>query len=1095
MIIASESEITRHFDGITVVKARELERKGQVVDVQLEPGRWVHGRVVGDSGRSYEQVIRLGRDAKGLTISGECTCPARSKCRHMAAVLLYLFHRAGKDLADDDSESALPPTTPQVERWLVAVSDAAQPKNSYPDDMSQRLVYLLDVERGTDGTTPILRVASAKVSRSGEWSETVPYRIATLSGSQFAKYIRPFDVRVLRSLEQGFTKLDASFASYRLSGGDVRGLFNELTVSGRLFWSAPGSKPLQLSETRTGTGAWETSGSGDQQFHILGAGDCVLPTNPPIYVDAEAGAFGVVDCGLDPELAGQLLAGPMIRPEYSRRVRTGLAGSYPGSGIPLPKVFAPPRVVTASPSIRLRLDQSKAQYRPLAKSSQGWLRPASARLEFVYDGFVATGVGEELRVLKDGNPITFRRGVAIENRCRELLAELGWLPAEESKVWIVASDHEDRYLLSPQATPPAQDGLDQDMWSFIHRGVPRLREEGWEIVASRKVSLAVKEVERIAAELKEDAQDRILIELFSDLNGKRVDLRDAIKFGVGHQELLDRDTFYYGNGSGSLLALPSGRIREVVGSIEAIAGGSDRWLDSWSIPKARLVEADEIGDAVDMLTSAERLAEFASGLKELPEAGKAVISPRFKGQMRRYQKQGLAWLQLLSRFGMGGVLADDMGLGKTVQALAFIASQIDADEAAKPFLIVAPTSTLPNWQAEAAKFTPSLKVLKLHGPTRKQLFGEIPQADIVLTSFTLLAKDAEELHKQEFAGVILDEAQMIKNSSTHAARASYATKTDFRLAMSGTPIENNLDELWSLFRFVAPGLLGSNGEFKRDFRLPIEVGHNAEIQGRLSKRIRPFILRRTKETVAKELPKKVTVAERVELEERQRALYEQIRGSEARRIEASLADKGFDKSRMEVLEALLRLRQACCDPRLLPEELRGQETESGKLTRLMEMVDELVAQGRRALVFSQFTSMLDLIEPELTARGVEFVRLSGDTRDRATPVERFQRGECPIFLISLRAGGTGLNLTAADTVVHFDPWWNPAVENQATDRAHRIGQEKTVFVYKLVAANTVEERILELQDRKAALAEGLLESQSDISAQLTEADLQWLLTS
>jgi len=1095
MLIGSESEITRNFDGLTIVKARELERKGLVADVQVEPGMWIHGRVLGEAGRSYEQVLKLAREPTGLTITGECTCSSKRKCRHIAAILLKLFHEQGKSLADDGIEAGLPPTTPQVERWLAAVTEAALPKNSFPDDVSQRLVYLLDLEETPEGCSASIRVESAKYQRGGQWSETTQYRTSNLSNHQFAKYVRPSDVKLLRALDDACEHLEVTFASYGLTGVGMGALLGELVATGRLYWRAPGSKPLKGGKTKSGNAGWEMDLVGDQRFRVEGVGRHVLPTVPPIYVDEDAGLCGFVEVGLDPELAGQLLAGPVIRPEYSRRVKSGLAAACQCAKLPLPSALPPPRVIKTVPTVRLTILTSKTRYKPLAKSSHSWLKPAGASLEFLYGGFAATGLGHELRVLDGGKPITFLRDPELEATCRSQLLDGGWSQATDSKSWDPFSPNEEGWLLNPSRVPPNQEGLEQDFAGFVHVRLPELRELGWEIVSNRRTELTVQEVRSISAELSEDSSEYLQIRLFSDIAGARVDLRDAIKFGMNHSDLFQRDIMYFGSESEGLLALPSKRVAQVIDAVDSLAGPSSHWADSWAIPKARLAEADVLSDVVDELTTLGRLTEFADGLREAPSAAGAVLSPRFIGEMRPYQQQGLAWLQLLARFGIGGILADDMGLGKTVQALAFIASQRDSQKEPKPFLIVAPTSTLPNWEAEAAKFTPSLRLLKLHGPTRRLLFSEIDCSDVVLTSFTLLAKDAEALHQHEFAGVILDEAQMIKNSATHVARAAYATKSPFRLAMSGTPIENNLDELWSLFRFVTPGLLGTSPEFKRDFRIPIEVGRNSEVHGRLAKRIRPFILRRTKETVAKELPAKVTVAERVELEEQQRALYERIRGSVANRIQATLADKGFDKSRMEVLEALLRLRQACCDPRLLPDDLRGSDHESGKLTRLMEMVDELVAQNRRALVFSQFTSMLDLIEPELKARNVPFLRLSGDTRDRATPVQRFQNGEAPIFLISLRAGGTGLNLTAADTVVHFDPWWNPAVENQATDRAHRIGQDKTVFVYKLVAANTVEERILELQERKAALAEGLLDGHTDFAAQLTEADLMWLLKS
>ncbi|HWD37977.1 MAG TPA: DEAD/DEAH box helicase, partial [Fimbriimonas sp.] len=462
----------------------------------------------------------------------------------------------------------------------------------------------------------------------------------------------------------------------------------------------------------------------------------------------------------------------------------------------------------------------------------------------------------------------------------------------------------------------------------------------------------------------------------------------------------------------------------------------------------------------------------------------------FKGDLRPYQSEGVGWLDFLSEFGFGGILADDMGLGKTVQTLAHIARQKKAGLVTHPVLIVGPTSTIPNWLAEIERFTPTLKVLKLHGPHRKMDFVSIPRYDIVLTSYPLLARDRQDLIDYEFHAIVLDEAQNVKNATTNVAKASSELKANYRVALSGTPIENNLDELWSLFRFAMPGLLGGLTEFRREFRFPIENQNSNAARELLARRIRPFILRRTKEEVVKELPPKTVIVDRIEFDDAQRDLYDALLLTVEQRVREAVESRGWDKSRMEILELLLRLRQVCCDPKLLKTD---EAPESAKLDRLVEMLSELASEGRRALVFSQFTSMLDLMEPRLKEQGLAWVRLSGNTKDRATPVKRFQAGEVPIFLISLRAGGTGLNLTAADTVIHYDPWWNPAVENQATDRAHRIGQDKPVFVYKLVAANTIEEKIIQLQEKKTNLAGALLAKDGDFAKSLTPEEIQWML--
>jgi SNF2 family DNA or RNA helicase len=411
----------------------------------------------------------------------------------------------------------------------------------------------------------------------------------------------------------------------------------------------------------------------------------------------------------------------------------------------------------------------------------------------------------------------------------------------------------------------------------------------------------------------------------------------------------------------------------------------------------------------------------------------------------------------------------------------------------KPALIVCPTSLIPNWSMEAARFAPSLKVLVLHGATRKQSFRAIKKHDLILTTYPLLTRDYETLTAQDWHMVILDEAQMIKNPRAETTLQALRLRAEQRLCLSGTPLQNHLGELWSLFDFLAPGFLGGQKSFKTLYRTPIEKNGDVERQEQLARRVRPFLLRRTKEEVATELPPKTEIAEPIEMEQGQRAIYEGIRLAMHARVKSAIADKGLAKSGIIVLDALLKMRQACCDPRLL--KLKAVETAkagSAKLDRLMELLGVLKQEGRRVLVFSQFTEMLALIEKRLRDEDIGYVMLTGDTKDRRTPVKRFQAGEVPVFLISLKAGGVGLNLTAADTVIHYDPWWNPAAEDQATDRAHRIGQTKKVFVHRMITLGTIEEKMEVLKEKKRSLVAGVLEAERGGALKLTEADIEAL---
>jgi SNF2 family DNA or RNA helicase len=429
--------------------------------------------------------------------------------------------------------------------------------------------------------------------------------------------------------------------------------------------------------------------------------------------------------------------------------------------------------------------------------------------------------------------------------------------------------------------------------------------------------------------------------------------------------------------------------------------------------------------------------------------------------LRPYQQVGVDWIVWLRSIGMGGVLADDMGLGKTVQTL--VALRVVGGRA----LVVAPTSVARNWAAEAQKFVPTLRVCVYHGPKREL----DPRADLVITTYAILRLDLDRLKGVEWSTLVLDEAQAIKNPDSQVAQAARALPAAHRLAVTGTPVENRLEELWSAFQFVSPGLLGGRREFRDRFSNPIEAG-DRRAQKALRRRIRPFVLRRLKGEVAKDLPPRTDVVLRCVLSPDERALYESVRAL-ARADVAKLLEKN---GMMQVLEILLRMRQAACHPGLLPGRTAAT---SAKLELLLDTLDEVLAEGHKALVFSQWTSMLDLVEPALRARRIAWARLDGSTVDRAGVVARFSAPEGPpVFLLSLKAGGTGLNLTAADYVFHLDPWWNPAVEDQATDRAHRIGQERPVVSCRLIAEDTVEERILALQEQKRGLARAALDEEA-----------------
>ncbi len=487
----------------------------------------------------------------------------------------------------------------------------------------------------------------------------------------------------------------------------------------------------------------------------------------------------------------------------------------------------------------------------------------------------------------------------------------------------------------------------------------------------------------------------------------------------------------------------------------------------------------------------ERFAELRERFRSFSGVEEQEEPEGFEGELRGYQREGLGWLRFLNEFHLGGCLADDMGLGKTVQVLALLLDrwQKTPPEERLPSLVVVPKSLMFNWHQESTRFAPQLRVLDYTGIDRAPLRDQFSEHDLILTTYGTLRRDVFTLKDEQFDYIVLDEAQTIKNAGAQVAKASRLLQGKRRLALSGTPIENHLGDLWSIFEFLNPGMLGRSSIFK----LFVNDTENAETRSLLAQGLRPFILRRTKAEVANELPEKFEQTIYCDMGKEQRRLYEELRDHYRDSLLGLVRDQGINRSKMHVLEALLRLRQAACHPALLD---RGDESHSSaKLDVLAPHLIELIDEGHKALVFSQFTSMLSIVRKQFDSMGIRYAYLDGQTRDREKVVEEFQNDpKCGAFLISLKAGGLGLNLTAADYVFLLDPWWNPAVEAQAIDRAHRVGQTRQVFAYRLICRDTVEEKICELQGKKRQLADAILEADQRLMRDLSTEDLEMLLS-
>jgi superfamily II DNA or RNA helicase len=652
----------------------------------------------------------------------------------------------------------------------------------------------------------------------------------------------------------------------------------------------------------------------------------------------------------------------------------------------------------------------------------------------------------------------------------------------------------------------AVDGDVHALCAFSAYAVPQLRGLGWrvDVDADYPWQVVADDVPLYAAALPDrERPDWFGLELGVEVDGHRVDLLPALL------DLLD--------GAGDLAALARSSRRCV-----AVRVDDKRWLP---VPPARLrllakvlVELYREGGkvrapavraplVVDMCAAMHdgtrplrwigdpkiREQAYAFALGPRPSASASALPTGLRAELRPYQREGVAWLQHLRAHDAGGVLADDMGLGKTLQTIAHVLIEKERGRLDRPAMIVTLTSLVGNWQRELARFAPELTVAVHHGATRHDRLAALATHDVIITTYPLVARDRDELAEVPLHLLVLDEAHAIKNSTAQASEAVRCLTARHRVCLSGTPIENHLGELWALFDFINPGLLGTKEEFALQFRQPIEERSDKVRLEALRDRVRPFILRRTKDAVAPELPAKTQLVRAVELTGAQRELYESIRVAAHGQVRQHIRQRGFAASQIAILDALLKLRQVCCDPRLVTVDAAREVTGSAKLDVLLELLHQQLGDGRRILVFSQFARMLGLISEALLARGIRHVALTGHTPDRQKPIDAFQQGKVDVFLISLKAGGAGLNLVGADTVIHYDPWWNPAAQAQATDRAHRIGQTKPVFVHELIVAGSVEERMLSLQRHKKLLASAILDKGHAESGSLSERDIDDLL--
>ncbi|HUH03959.1 MAG TPA: DEAD/DEAH box helicase [Kofleriaceae bacterium] len=720
----------------------------------------------------------------------------------------------------------------------------------------------------------------------------------------------------------------------------------------------------------------------------------------------------------------------------------------------------------------------------------------------VGDGFITRFEEEDLPVV--ALSFEYRPGSqpdpAAEARARYLLESFGAVDLDcatgyEREIGSLAD-----YLVHPEADVHA-------LCTFGAYALPQLRALGWHIEVDPSYPVHVVDTTtpwyaNVEPAPEDGQSDWFSLELGTEIAGQRVNLLPVLlelvegSAASSLEGLATSSRRYVALpvGDNRYLPVPPEHLRVLLRVLLELyqGGGPQPVIRFPPLHGAALAHLDQAFDAAGVplcWKGSEAARDRGFDLAAAPDGASIEPPGKLRAILRPYQRDGLAWLQHLRAHRVGGILADDMGLGKTLQTIAHLCAEKDAGRTDLPTLIISPTSLVGNWSRELKKFAPHLRVLVLHGAGRHASYRKVPISEVVLTSYPLLVRDLEALRDQPFHYVILDEAQTIKNPRSRSHRAAKELESRHRLCLSGTPIENNLDELWAQFDFLTPGLLGDELSFGSRFRTPIERGDQGSRLEALRERVSPFILRRMKDTVARDLPPKTEIVRPVEITGPQRELYESIRVSAHAHVRSAIRKKGFEASTVAILDALMKLRQVCCDPRLVSVASARNVEGSAKLELLFELLGRQLGHGRRVLVFSQFTSMLALIAHGLATREVPHVILTGSTVDRQAVIDEFESGAADVFLISLKAGGTGLNLTSADTVVHYDPWWNPAVQAQATDRAYRIGQKRPVFVYNLIVAGSVEERMLRLQDRKRWLADSILRAEGEAPATWSERDV------
>ncbi len=999
--------------------------------LNLERNERLSATVLGSGGERY--AVELWNGPSGP--ESRCDCPSWNKygphCKHVVAAALVHVQRLEVARATDETPVS-PPALAKLENWLGL--------SALPD---VEFVYRLTPVHGHGARHWVVDVRRADAPTKGP----VPIKRLLAAGTRIA----PADERVFLQLSRHESRYDARIILSDEDLSDLVDLLSERKVIYRgmpLVFSDQPARPQIHLESK------DDSTSARIELQLPEGATASLKEVLLLAGRRTYAIHGQILYPLQPDFPPRLLRKWLLEPAMTfppsqlDRVLTFFAAHLPrfrlafrADGLAVEDDVAPRFLLTVEGTaerIRARLG---ARY----GSATVPVSPNAMHLGY------ATG-GKTL----------YRRRPEAERAAGKLLVERGFKYDGSAQTYEATGDDAVDFWAKGHKELPAD-------WEMYGAAAPKIRIRPRVRPRIRVAMSGVNWFELDAEFVTDDqAVDLGAVRMWLDSNRRYIPLKDGTFAEANREELA--------------------KAADLLEEAGAAPGRKRTRLPLYQVGAVDLLAS--LGDAEVEARAKRAIAE----LKDLDGIPPVKAPKGLEGKLRHYQEAGLSWLYFLHRHGLSGILADDMGLGKTVQALALLL-KVTNEEGHKPSLVVAPTSVLANWEREAERFTPGLKTFVWHGQDRRERAEKLSSVDLVLTSYALVRRDVKELSKVGFRYVILDEAQNIKNADSATALACKAIPSEQRLALTGTPLENRLSELWSIFDFLMPGFLGSADDFADRYEHPIQVEGMTEVRDRLKRRIHPFVLRRLKTEVAKDLPPKTETVAWCEMEPGQASLYREVLEESRRKVYETIDRVGFARSRVSILAALMRLRQVCCDPGLLKLPEGTLLPPSAKLERFTDLLSELVNEGHRALVFSQFVEMLELLKERADALKIPYLYLDGKTRDRMARVDKFNAPSGPpVFFISLKAGGTGLNLTAADYVIHYDPWWNPAVEDQATDRTHRIGQTKAVISYKLVTRGTIEEKILQLQRRKRDLAEGVLATDGGLGKVLSESDVQELFS-